>query len=176
MRKTFKTVHMLGLALFLGSIAVYVALSTQHWVPGTPAFAQLRAQILLATRYVTVPGLLATLASGVGLLWVNRRQLKRWQIAKAVVGVLLLVNTWVLVGPAIEAAAALSATASSSAQALGGLLSAVKLETAAGALNLLLAAIEILLAVCRPELRRRSAVRPERPISAPPAPASSAVR
>jgi hypothetical protein len=160
MRKTLKTVHMLGLSVFLGSIAVYIALNTQHYDPGTPAFAQLRDQISLGTRYLTLPGLWATIASGVGLLWVNRRHLQRWQIAKAVVGFLLLSNTWLLVGPAIKSAAILSAVPMFSQENIGQLAEALKTETVAGAVNVALACLEIWLAVFRPALRRRHMVHP----------------
>jgi uncharacterized membrane protein len=157
MRKLLKALHMLGLSLFLGSIGVYIALTAQHGVPGTPAFGVLRAQILLGTRCITVPGLLATLASGSGLLWMNRRRMQRWQIAKAMVGCLLLVNTWLLVAPAIQAAADLSAIPVNSQPMIGELNSALRIETVAGALNVLLAFLEIWLAVFRPALRRRHA-------------------
>lgn len=154
MRKTLKTIHMLGLSVFLGSIAVYIALSTQHLVPGTEAFAQLRDQIALGTRCLTLPGLLATIASGLGLLWVNRRQLQRWQIAKAVVGLLLLSNTWLLVEPAIKSAAILSTVAIFSQHTMGELAAALKTETLAGAVNVALACLEIWLAIFRPPLTR----------------------
>ena len=155
MRKTLKTVHMLGLSVFLGSIAVYIASSTQHLEPGTPSFAQLRDQISSGTRSLTLPGLLATLASGLGLLWVNSRQLQRWQIAKAIVGLLLLSNTWLLVEPAIESAALLSRVAVFSRASMGQLALALNTESAAGAVNVALACLEIWLAVFRPTLRRR---------------------
>jgi small-conductance mechanosensitive channel len=158
MRKIFKAFHMLGFSLFLGSIAVYIALSTQHWSPGTPAFAQLRDQIALGTRFLTLPGLLATLASGFGLLWLNRNQLQRWQIAKAIVGFLLLFNTWLIVGPAVKSAAHLSATAVFSQAKIGELGSALKIETVAGAINVSLACLEIGLAVLRPKLRWQNGV------------------
>ena len=130
MRNTLKTVHMLGLALFLGSIAVYL----------------------------TLPGLLATIASGLGLLWVNRRQLQRWQIAKAVVGFVLLSNTWLLVEPAIKSAAMLSTVTIYPQQNRGELALALNTETLAGAVNIALAGVEIWLAVFRPALCRRHRV------------------
>lgn len=156
MRKSLKAVHLLGLSLFLGSIGVYIALTTQHVTPGTPAFGVLRAQILLGTRCITVPGLLATLVSGFGLLWLNRHQMPRWQIAKAIVGSLLLFNTWLFVGPAIQGAADLSGVAVLSHGRIGELSSALRIESIAGAVNVLLVFLEIWLAVFRPALRRRS--------------------
>jgi hypothetical protein len=155
MRKSLKAAHMLGLALFLGSIGVYIVLTTQTLAPGTPAFAALRQQILLGTRCITFPGLLATLGSGLGLLWLNRHALQRWQIAKAMVGCLLLFNTWLLVGPAVQSAADLSAIPAFSEAATVELRSALKIETVAGALNVALAFLEIWLAVFRPVLGRR---------------------
>jgi hypothetical protein len=152
MRKSFKAVHILGLSLFLGSIGVYIALTTQHLAPGTPAFAELRHQILVGTQCITLPGLLTTIASGLGLLWVNRHQMQRWQIAKTLVGCLLLLNTWLLVAPAIRSAADLSATAVFSQGSPGELASALRIETVAGAANVLLACLSILLAVFRPRL------------------------
>jgi hypothetical protein len=157
MRKTLKAVHMLGLAFFLGSIGVYIALTTQHVMPGTPEFGELRAQILLGTRCITAPGLLTTLVSGFGLLWMNRRHLQRWQIVKAIIGCLLLLNTWLLVGPAVQGAADLSAIPVRSQGAVGELKAALRIETIAGAGNVLLAFLEIWLAVFRPALRLRKA-------------------
>ena len=158
MRKTLKAVHMLGLALFLGSIGVYIALTSQHVIPGTPAFGELRAQILLGTRCITAPGLLTTLVSGFGLLWMNRRHLQRWQIAKAVVGFVLLSNTWLLVEPAIKSAAMLSTVTIFPQQNRGELALALNTETLAGAVNIALAGVEIWLAVFRPALCRRHRV------------------
>jgi hypothetical protein len=88
-----RLIHLLGLVVFLGSIAVYILLTSQHFPPGSAAYAQLRAEVLLGTQLLTRPALPLTLASGIGLLLLQRSGLKAWQPLKVGVGLLLLINT-----------------------------------------------------------------------------------
>lgn len=152
MRPVLKLAHLVGLAVFLGSIAVYILLTSQHLPPGSAAYAQLRAQVLLGTEALTRPALLLTVASGIGLLLAQRGKLQRWQLLKAVIGLLLLINTQLFVVPAIRAAATLAAPGHGASSALAA---AVSTESAAGAVNLLLALAAMGLAIVRPSLLMR---------------------
>jgi hypothetical protein len=96
------------------------------------------AEVQLRTQLRTRPALLLSLASGIGLLSLQRAALMGWQLAKTGIGLLLMVNTQIFVLPAIKPAASLaavSATAASLAPALGD---AVRTERIADTVNLLL--------------------------------------
>ncbi len=66
MFKAFKVIHIVGVAMFLGSIFAHI---TAGQVPGAtadpPAMLFARQAIDLATRYVTLPGLAIAILSGV---------------------------------------------------------------------------------------------------------------
>jgi hypothetical protein len=67
MDRSLKFVHLVGMALFLGSIAVYLALSPWAKAGSLDRLLFARQVIALGTISVTLPGLWLAVAAGVGL-------------------------------------------------------------------------------------------------------------
>ena len=77
--RLLKILHLIGLSLFLGSIFGHIVASVLGGAPeagNEAAFLASRVHITAATRYLTMPGLLLTLATGVGM-WLQSWSLKR---------------------------------------------------------------------------------------------------
>jgi len=57
MYRTLKIAHLLGLAMFLGSVLSHVVVAALGGQPGAPGFLAARLEIAAATRALTLPGL-----------------------------------------------------------------------------------------------------------------------
>lgn len=159
MYRILKTLHLIGLALFFGSIAGHVVAAVHAGTPGSPTFLFAREEIVTATRALTLPGLALALVSGVGMILATRLALlrQRWLIAHGIVGVVIAVIAAGVLAPAGRHALALTfdlATDTSEATAyrLGEVLHT---ESVAGGINILLTIAVILLAIFKPRLNRR---------------------
>ena len=143
-----KIVHLLGLALFLGSIAGHIHLG-QGVAPGDVAYAWAQAAKYDSTTALTIPGLMLTVASGAALV-VARRDVRRrrWLWAKVALSVLVGLNGALILAP-IGRRLAEAAAFSASGPVLDSLS---RLESLFGAANLLMTLIVIALAVVRPRL------------------------
>lgn len=77
--RLLKILHLIGLSLFLGSIFSHIVASVLGGAPqagNEAAFLASRVHITAATRYLTMPSLLLTLATGMGM-WLQSWSLKR---------------------------------------------------------------------------------------------------
>ncbi|MDH3236216.1 MAG: hypothetical protein OEQ29_22060 [Alphaproteobacteria bacterium] len=157
-RQTAKAAHMIGLALFLGSILGHAIMSV---VPGSGSEAKttliLRQAIEAATVYLTLPGLVLVVASGLVLTLRGKFGFGRlrWLTLHQLLALAIVVNAvFVLLpaGDALLAAAASWAGGGTEAdfQALA------PREAIAGAINILLAVAAVFVASIRPRLRRRA--------------------
>ncbi len=157
MNKLFKAIHIVGVAMFLGSIFAHIATG---FIPGAadnpPAMLAARQAIALATRYVTVPGLIAAIASGaVMAARANPGFLKqRWlvlHIAAATAIAAITVTVMVPVGWELASAAMAVGAGTLTPEAFAGL--GVR-EHVFGAVNILLALAAIGLGTAKPRLRK----------------------
>ncbi len=101
MYRALKIAHLLGLALFLGSVFSHVVAAALGGAPGSPEFLPARAEIAAATRALTLPGLGLAVLSGVGMALVApglRRQ--RWLWLHAALAGLVVASSVALVAPA----------------------------------------------------------------------------
>jgi hypothetical protein len=153
MSRLIRLIHILGVACFLGSIAVYVALGPSQARADPQEFRSMRAAILTGTETVTVPALGIVFATGCALLWQRRGHVPRWAWSKFLIGVLLMLNAWLLVGPAVSMAAHESALALNAGGHREAAWVAVQRETIFGAVNVALALIATALAVWRPAMK-----------------------
>ncbi|MFY9655704.1 MAG: DUF2269 family protein [Methylocystis sp.] len=102
MYKAFKTLHIVGMALFLGGIFAHIAAGR---VPGAEteptAMVFARQAIDLATRYVTVPGLGLTIVSGLlmALLGPGGALKRRWQLAHMALAAVVVAVTFIVMIP-----------------------------------------------------------------------------
>ena len=98
-----KSIHILGVAMFLGSILGHVVVG---FVPGKATDPQVsvfvRQAIVIATDILTLPGLL--LLAVTGLIMLLRRGRKafsaRWLVIHTVFGLLIILNAGAVLYPA----------------------------------------------------------------------------
>jgi hypothetical protein len=147
--------HLIALAMFLGSILSHVAIG---FVPGAnhPAQTMLfgRQAIEIATWSVTIPGL--ALLAATGLFMTFRRGLgfgrRRWLTVHQIIGALILINAALILVPV---GGDLLDVASKIIQGVGSLETFAALagrERLFGAVNLVLAVATIFVAVLKPAL------------------------
>lgn len=99
MKLTIKIVHLIALACFLGSIITYITLSTFINEQNTNEILLNREWILQSTKFLTIPALLILIFTGIILTSFSRQ---KWHIFKIVGAVIILINTFFMILPAIE--------------------------------------------------------------------------
>ena len=164
MYRFLKVCHLIGLTMFLGSIFGHIVASAGGGAPGTAGFLFAREQIALATRALTLPGLLLAVVSGIALASYGRLSpvRNRWIAAKAMLAALIVFNSTVFLAPAgrhlVAAAVALSQNQAEVTAA--GIEAALNTEHIAGAINIVLTLAIVSLGVFKPRLTRhpRSAI------------------
>ncbi|MCW2285575.1 putative membrane protein [Rhodoblastus acidophilus] len=155
MYRACKFLHLLGLTLFLGSIFGHIVAGALAGAPGDASFLAARAQIVQATRLLTLPGLGLLLASGAGMLAAARLSPLKigWLAAHVGGAALILVNTAFVIVPAGARAFAL-AKAGEYGEAL---TRAIRAEDGFGVANVSLTLALIALGLYKPTLFRRRA-------------------
>lgn len=165
MRSALKYLHLLGLALFLGSIPGHIVLGMI--VPGGDIpdqgvmFARKVVEIL--SLAVTAPGLILLSATGLGMWWRDRierrwdgRRREPWLAIHLTLGFLMLVNGLGIITPAV-----MSLAEQARMLAENGVFDPAQwerakgIEDAAGMVNVTLALISMALAIWRPRFARR---------------------
>lgn len=155
LRKSFKILHFIGLALFLGSVFGHVATSALGGAAGGSAeFIAARENISALTSMLTLPGLGLTVASGLAMALVGRVNpiRARWLGLHGALAAAVVVLTAAFVAPAgrrvLEDALLLNSGGASLAEIQSGLTS----EHVFGALSIVLSLLAIGVAVWRPRL------------------------
>lgn len=163
MYRILKILHLLGLTLFLGSVLGHIVAGIGAGDPGSASFLFAREEIALATRALTLPGLLLAILSGIAMARLGRLSpvRQRWLAAKALLTAVVAVNALLFVVPSGDRALAgaralLHGEAGATA---AGVLSAVGVESVAGAVNILLVLAIVALGVAKPRLASPSAPR-----------------
>lgn len=152
--KFLKILHLVGMAMFLGSILGHIVVG---FVTPAPDAAQtklfVREEISLATLYLTLPGLGLLLFSGSLLVIGSRRPFlqTRWQLIHVVIAALIGINTLFVLMPVGSELLVLAR--SSSESTLFGTFETR--EAVWGAANIVLALLAITIAAVRPSLRCR---------------------
>ncbi len=162
MNKLLKISHLIGLAVFLGSIPGHILLGgIGNSEADLPGFAVLITAKQLNVQYLTVPGLILTLLSGAALA--IRRDINpmraRWLVAKLILVVLITLNGMLILGPLSQE----MAVAARNAVQLGALpvefAALEQKEAIFGAVNLVMVFLVISLAVAKPALCRAGGVK-----------------
>jgi hypothetical protein len=150
LRSILKLFHLIGLVLFLGTIFTFAVASA---VPARGDFGSLavaRRIISAGTFSLTLPGLALLIISGIGMVW-RRADLARqgWVRTMALAGVVIAINAFLVVAPAVRAATALVEAAISAGALSAGYAKAYTIESVAGGVNILLALAAMASAVVR---------------------------
>lgn len=157
MEKILKSAHLVGLALFLGSIPGHIVLGRL----ADPAADLQGFALLMQAKYVsvlalTLPGLALVLLSGSALML--RRGMTpdklRWMAAKLALVALISLNGALVLTPLAREIAAAAQAAVAAASLPAGFADLTRRESAFGALNLAMVFAVIALAVFKPSLRR----------------------
>ena len=161
MLKLVKTVHFIGVAMFVGSIFAHIAAGMAPEVTTNPAamlFA--RQTIATATLYVTLPGLAIAAVSGLFMTIYGKFGFfrRRWLTLHQLAALVIAANALVMLVPigrnaVTTSAAAAIAAGSGTAGALAALMAR---EHAFGAVNIVLAFAAIFLAAGKPNLGQPS--------------------
>ena len=149
--RLLKILHLIGLSLFLGSIFGHIVASVLGGAPqagNEAAFLASRVHITAATRYLTMPGLLLTLATGVGVQsWSLKRDV--WLRAHVFAAVLIALLAFFVIVPA--GSEMLRLAQQGVAEHVGQIKAAHKVEDMVGAANILLAVLATALGVVKPK-------------------------
>ncbi|MGA9028134.1 MAG: hypothetical protein WB440_18920 [Steroidobacteraceae bacterium] len=158
LQKLIKIVHEIGAVGVMGSLAaslVLIATAPKHsWV----AYAAVRQGIAALTRWLLVPSLAIVLISGLLAIAANRTYANAgWAWVKALLGLGMFEGTLISMDSGARRAAELSALAASGHGDAAQLASVLHSEWGTLWLLLAVALVNILLAVWRPRLVRRTA-------------------
>lgn len=160
MAKSLKILHLLGLALLLGSIFGHIVAAAPHdYASGSPALLFARQTIVEATRALTLPGLALAIASGIAMALRGGRALagRRWLAVHAGLAVCVLASAMALIVPAGGTMLRLAAAAATGTPLGPDYAAAARIERMAGAVNVVLILLIVAIGVAKPALRRRPA-------------------
>jgi hypothetical protein len=156
-RKPVKALHLLGLALFLGSIPAHILLGRLASAEADLAHMAL----LLHAKHVsvlalTLPGLALIVVTGLGLVVTERSLVQaRWLWAKLGLAAFVMLNGALILTPTSAEIAAVAAEAAATGVVPPTLAALQARESLFGALNLMMTLSIIALAVLRPGRRGR---------------------
>ena len=157
LQRTAKAFHMIGLALFLGSILGHAVMSA---VPGAGSEARAtlvtRQAIEVATLYLTLPGLALLVLSGLVMTFRGGFGFGRlrWLTLHQIFALVIIANATFVLLPAGNAL--ISVAKGWVAGGTGAEYQAIAVrESIAGAINILLAVAAVFVAAIRPRLGSR---------------------
>lgn len=156
MFQLFRFAHIVGVAMFFGSILGHVATTL---IPGAaesaPAMLAARQAIVLANLYVTIPGLTIAVISGALMVATSKYQKGLALPLHIGLGVAVAVIAAVVLIPVAFELEAAATSVSNGTMTQAGLAQAAAREEMFGALNILLAFVAIAGGVAASLLRQR---------------------
>ena len=152
MYKTAKALHLIGLAMFLGSILGHISIG---FLPDAGAAQTIlfgRQAIAVATWWLTLPGLALLIVTGLFMTVQGRHGFgrRRWLTAHQVLAVLIALNAAFVLVPGGETLRALAAEVADGRRAADAMQALAGRESMFGAANLLMALAAIFVAVLKP--------------------------
>lgn len=155
MTSVLKALHILGIALFLGSILGHAVIGAAEGIHDSPATLWLaRQSIDVATWRLTLPGLVLLAVTGATLFLRRRASLSRlrWMKVHLVLAALIALNAILVLVPTGQAILTLAADLVEGTGNVAALPALQGRETIFGAINILLAVTALFVAVLRPRL------------------------
>lgn len=144
MKKGVKLIHIVGLILFLGSIFTYTLISTLTKEASLENILFARKIISAGTTYLTLPGLFIIVLSGIISTINGTRFLKhRWLKIKFLTAIIIVLNTFIFILPAINEALAFAEASLTQGKLLSEYTAAYMQESIAGGVNVLLVVASI---------------------------------
>lgn len=155
MRRLIKPLHVIGVALFFGSILGHAVAGLAESVHDSPKTEQLARQIIdVATWYLTIPGLVLVTLTGLGMILMRGRSLlrMRWMMLHLFIAVLILLNAILILLPTGQAILAVTNDLAAGTGADGDLRMLEGREAMFGAINILLCVAAVFIGVIKPRL------------------------
>ena len=150
MSSFLKLLHLLGLALFLGSIVCHVVASVLGGTPGGSAeFIAARRQILLASQVVTMPGLALAVVTGVMMMLATQRR-RLWMWVHGALALLVLALALTVVMPTVAAILDGALAVAAGTGDAGAVAAGYQVESMVGGVNVLITLAIMALAIWRP--------------------------
>ena len=156
MLKALKAIHIVGVALFPGSIFAHIATGRTPAALTDPAATLFSRQAIdLATRYVTVPGLAIAIVSGILMAAIGYPGFfkRGWLVLHAAAAAIIVVITITVMLPAGRDILTAAAALASGAGAREAFDATAMREHSFGAANIVLALAAIALGAVKPRLR-----------------------
>lgn len=151
MKNGAKLIHLLSFAVFLGSIAVYTIISLMIEGAQPPEIAFGRKIISSGTAWLTIPSMWSAAASGLAMIFLHRDRLwEKWVMLKLSIAILIIINTFIFVNPAIGQILSLTSAMKENIQMSPEYRSAYFTESVAGSVNVALILVVAFLGVARP--------------------------
>lgn len=145
MKSILKVIHLLSFAVFLGSISTYIFFGEIIAKDNLVAMGFNRDWVSTGTAYLTISSMWITGITGILMSGIPK---KRWMWAKVIGFILIALNTYIFIYPAII----LSRTTLNNNFEI--FQSAMLQEAIFGALNLLLIIILVSIAAIKPKLSK----------------------
>ena len=150
-----KALHLLGMAMFLGSILGHITAGLLPGIHDNAATALVARQTIeVATTYLTLPGLALLVLTGSVMTAKGRLPFPgtRWLTLHVLFALLILLNAGIVLYPVGQELLAAASQVAAGALALDRLAPLEGREAAFGAANLLLSLMALFVAVIRPRL------------------------
>jgi hypothetical protein len=155
MYKAFKILHIIGLALFLGSIFAHIAAGRVPGAETEPAAMLFARQAIdLATRYVTLPGLALAILSGIVMLLRGPAGglKRRWLLAHLALAAVIASVTFIVMIPAGREILATALAISAGGKSVDAFSAVALPEHIWGGVNILLILIAVAIGAAKPRL------------------------
>ena len=165
MYRFLKFLHLVGFALFLGSILAHIVeVRVQPSDVAPSVLAYVYDTVSLSNLAITLPGLALAVLSGIGMTAVRRRELpsQRWFWVHAGLGVVLIATSAVIynAGERLKAAAAVLASGQAGQAVLANAASAEQVQRYVGLLNTVIVVVSVSLAVTQSRAAGRQRLEP----------------
>lgn len=142
--KVLKTLHLIALAGFLGSVLTFITIGIAADDASHTFMTTSRDLVLFCTRQLTFPSLTLLIMTGLAMAWHNKPYKPRWIWAKVLLTTTMLANTLLLIEPAISESRHALSTLDNAAYD-----NAITRESIYGGINLLLCVVLVLLGLAR---------------------------
>lgn len=142
--KLLKTLHLIALAGFLGSVLTFIAIGLAADSASHAFVTTSRDLVLFCTRQLTFPSLTLLILTGLAMAWYNKPYKPRWIWTKVLLATAMLANTFLLIEPAISDSRHALSTLDNAAYD-----NAITREGIYGGINLLLCVVLVLLGLAR---------------------------
>jgi len=154
MLRILKLVHLLGLTLFLGSISSFILISGLLEGASLELLVFGRRFIDSGTRLLTIPCLWMICLSGLWLALARRATGGGFVRIKLAIGILMVLNTHLLITPAVHAALDIATRSLAAGAVLPQFQDAYLRESIAGAVNVAFALVAVVVGVWKLGVQR----------------------